>query len=211
MHQCARFCDNPKLSHERAVHHIVRYLTTTKDKGLVFKLDKTKGIICHVDADFAGNWNLVEGDNPASFLSRAGFIITDGGCPLIWASRLQSEISLSTTEAEYIALSTAMKEIIPLINRLGEVKRNFKVIDNLPEIHCKLFEDNKSELALAKAPKMNPRTKYISLKYHHFILYVSNKLVTILPIATDEQTADIFTKVLPDSKFFHLRKKLCGF
>ena len=211
VHQCARFCENPKLSHERAVHRIVRYLTTTKDKGLIFKPDKSKGIVCHVDADFAGNWNLAEGDNPASVLSRTGFIITYANCPLIWASRLQSEISLSTTEAEYIALSTAMKEIIPLINILSEIKRHFKVIDDLPEIHCKLFEDNKSALALAKAPQMNPRTKYISLKYHHFRSYVANKLVTILPIATDEQTADIFTKVLPDVKFFHLRKKLCGY
>ena len=211
VHQCARFCENPRLSHERAVHKIVRYLTTTKDKGIIFKPDKTKGIVCHVDADFAANWNLVEGDNPASVLSRTGFVITYAGCPLIWASRLQTEIALSTTEAEYIALSQAMKEIIPLINILGEVKRYFKVIDDLPEIHCKLFEDNKSALALAKAPQMNPRTKYISLKYHHFRSYVSNKLVTILPISTEEQTADIFTKVLPDNKFFYLRKKLCGY
>ena len=144
-------------------------------------------------------------------MSRTGFVITYANCPLIWASRLQSEIALSTTEAEYIALSQAMKEIIPLINILGEVKRYFTVIDDLPEIHCKLFEDNKSALALAKAPQMNPRAKYISLKYHHFRSYVANKLVTILPIATDEQTADIFTKVLPDTKFFHLRKKLCGY
>ena len=94
----------------------------TKDKGLIFKPDKSKGIVCHVDADFAGNWNIAEGDNPASVLSRTGFIITYANCPLIWASRLQSEISLSTTEAEFIALSTAMKEIIPLINILDEIK-----------------------------------------------------------------------------------------
>lgn len=211
VHQCARFCNAPKLSHERAVHRIVRYLTTTRDKGMIFKPDKDKGIICHVDADFAGNWNLVEGDNPASVLSRTGFVITYANCPLIWASKLQTEIALSTTEAEYIALSQAMKEIIPLINILGEIKRHYKVIDDLPEIHCQLFEDNKSALALAKAPQMNPRTKYISLKYHHFRSYVSNKLVTILPISTEEQTADIFTKVLPDPKFFYLRKKLCGY
>ena len=86
VHQCARFCKNPKLSYERAVHKIVKYLKTTKDKGLIVKLDKTKGIVCHVDADFAGNWDLVEGDNPESVLSRTGFVITYAGCPLIWAS-----------------------------------------------------------------------------------------------------------------------------
>ena len=192
VHQCARFCKNPKLSHERAVHRIVRYLTTTQDKGLIFKPDKSKGIVCHVDADFAGNWNLCECDNPASVLSRTGFIITYAKCPLVWTSRLQSEILLSTCESEYIALSQAMKEIIHLVNIPGEIKKHFKVIEDLPEIHCKLFEDNKSAFVLAKAPQMNPRTKYISLKYHHFRSYVSNKLVTILPISTEEQTADIF-------------------
>ena len=104
-----------------------------------------------------------------------------------------------------------MKEIIPLINILGKVKRHFKVVDDLPKIKWKLFEDNKSALALAKYPKMNPRTKYILLKYHNFRSYVSNKLVTILLIAMEEQTAGIFTKVLLDSKFFHLRKKICGY
>ena len=153
----------------------------------------------------------MEGDNPATVLSRTGFVLTYANFLLIWTSRLQTEIALSTCEAEYIALSSAMKEIIPLINILGEIKMNFKVIDNLPQIHCKLFEDNKSALALAKAPQMNPRTKYISLKYHHFRSYVANKLVTILPISTEEQTADIFTKVLPDNKFFYLREKLCGY
>ena len=107
---------------------------------MIFKPDKSKGIVCHIDANFVGNWNLVEGDNPVSVLSRTGFIVTYADCPLIWALRLQPEISLSTTEAEYIALSIAMKEIIPLINILGEVKIYFKVIDDLPEIHCKLFE-----------------------------------------------------------------------
>ena len=125
VHQCARFCENPKLLHERAVHRIVRYLTSTKDEGSIFKPEKSKGIVCHVYADFAGNWNLVECDNPASVLLCTGFIIEYSGCPLVWASRLQSEISLSNTEAEYIVLSTAMKEIIPLINILGKVKRHF--------------------------------------------------------------------------------------
>ena len=210
VHQCARFCEQPKLSHERAVHKIVRYLKATKDKGLIFKPDKEKGIVCYADADFAGNWNLVEGSNPVSVLSRSGFVIMYGGCPLIWASKLQTEIALSTTEAEHIALSQALREVILLINMLGEIKRNFKVIDKIPEIHCELFEDNKSCKALAKAQQMNPRTKYISLKYHHFRQYVASKLVTISYIDTNEQIADIFTKVLPDVKFFHLRKKLCG-
>ena len=127
------------LSHECAVHRIVKYLIGTKDEGLIFKPDKTKGIICHVDADFEGNWNSVESLNPESVLSRSGYIISYAGCPLYWSSKLQTKIALYTTEAEYIALSQALREVIPLINILGELKKHFWLIDNLPELKCTLF------------------------------------------------------------------------
>ena len=94
---------------------------------------------------------------------------------------------------------------------LQEIKQHFGVISNLPEINCTLFEDNNSCLALAKALRMNPRTKYIALKYHHFRGYVSNGLVNIKYIETNKQTTDIFTKALDKKQFVYLRKKLCGF
>ena len=52
--QCARFNTNPKLCHKRAVKRICKYLLDTKDKGIIFRPDKTKGLECHVDADFSG-------------------------------------------------------------------------------------------------------------------------------------------------------------
>ena len=54
VHQAARFCIDPKLSHERAVIRIGKYLIGTADKGIIFKPDKSKGLECFVDADFAG-------------------------------------------------------------------------------------------------------------------------------------------------------------
>ena len=209
VHQCARFCENPKLSHERAVHRIVRYLVGTRNKGLFFKPDKTIGIVCHVDADFSGNWSKDNSKDPSSVLSRTGYVISYRRCPLIWSSKLQTEIALSTTEAEYIALSQSLREIIPLMGMLKEIKEHFYLSDNLPDIKCSVFEDNNSCIALAKAPRMNPRTKYIALKYHHFRNYVSSKLVSIEHIASEEQPADIFTKALDEKQFLRLRKKIC--
>ena len=55
VHQCARFCKDPKLSHERAIHRITRHLIQTKDEGLRCKIDKSKGIELFVDADFTGS------------------------------------------------------------------------------------------------------------------------------------------------------------
>ena len=54
VHQCAKFCSNPKLSHETAVKRIVRYLKSTSEERLILKIDKTQGLVCYVDADFAG-------------------------------------------------------------------------------------------------------------------------------------------------------------
>ena len=210
VHQCARFCSDPRLTHEKAVHKIIRYLIATKDKGLIFKPDLSRGIECFVDADFAGSWNAIDAENPANVLSRTGYVIMYAGCPLVWMSKLQTEIALSTTEAEYIALSQSMREVIPLIGILSEIAPVFGTVKPVPQMKCSVFEDNNSCLALAKAPRMTPRTKYISLKYHHFRSMIWEGTVEIFPIDTKEQTADIFTKPLQDGTFKYLRKKLSG-
>ena len=108
VHPCARFSVSPKLSHERAVKRIGRYLLGTKDRGLAFKLNDNHGLECHVDADFAGGWDKENPDDPDNVLSRTGYVVFYAGCPLVWASRMQTEIVLFTAESEYIALSKAM-------------------------------------------------------------------------------------------------------
>ena len=81
-HQCARFNNDPKLSHERAVKKIVRYLLDTRDKGIMFKSDLTKGLECVVDADFAGGLKGEDHQSPESVLSRTGYVIMFAGCPI---------------------------------------------------------------------------------------------------------------------------------
>ena len=56
IHQCTRFCNNPKLLHEQGLKRICCYLYLTRDWGLVFKLDLTDRFKCYVDADWARNW-----------------------------------------------------------------------------------------------------------------------------------------------------------
>ena len=163
VHQCARFYKDPKLLHKQAVYQIIRYLIRTKKNALVFQPDNKAGIKYHVDADFLGNWSQFNLENPASVLLRTGFVITYAKCPLVWASKLQTETSLPTTEEKYIALSQSLREIIPLLGLLNEIKRHFSVIMDLSKIKCTVFEDNKSCIQLAKAPRMNLQTKYIVL------------------------------------------------
>jgi hypothetical protein len=83
--------------------------------------------------------------------------------------KLQSQIALSTTEDEYIAMSQALHDIIPIMNLLEEMReQNFKVICIKPYVYCKVFKDNAGALKLERHPKLSPKTKHINICYHHF-------------------------------------------
>ena len=131
-------------------------------------------------------------------------------CPVLWTSKLQSEIALSTTEAEYIALSQAMRDIIPMRTLLTELSNVCGIKIGGITAHSTVFEDNKGCVELVNAPKMRPRTKHIAIKYHHFREHVRKGLIRVKWIDTNEQIADIFTKPLAEVKFRHLRYKLLG-
>ena len=122
VHQCARFTHNPKASHRAATKRICRYLQGTKMKGLILKPSKQLTVDCFVDADFAGQWNVENPEDPLCVKSQMGYVLLVGNCPVQWVSKLQSEISGSTMEAEYISQSTAMRDLIPLRTLVDEVK-----------------------------------------------------------------------------------------
>ena len=82
---------------------------------MIYRPDITRGLECYVDADFAGGWKDGNHDSPESVFPRTGFVIMYAECPITWGSKLQTEIALSTTESEYIALSSAMREVIPFL------------------------------------------------------------------------------------------------
>jgi hypothetical protein len=100
VHQCARHCVNPKVQHTAAVKRIGRYLLGTKDRGLIMKPNQV-GMECWVDAAHASEWNNKSASSDSSTArSRMGYVITYAGCPMHWSSKMQTEIALSTTEAE---------------------------------------------------------------------------------------------------------------
>jgi hypothetical protein len=212
VHQCARFTHCPRRSHEEAVKHICRYLQGAKDEGLRFKPTDDLQLDCYVDADFAGLWNYESDQDPVCVKSRTGYVMTLGGCPIQWNSKLQTEIALSTTEAEYIALSQAMRELIPLRRLLLEIVNAMQLsgITN-SVVKSTVFEDNNGAISTATAVKMTPRTKHIAVKYHFFKSYLREGTgITIAKIDTNLQKADIFTKGLSPQKFSEIRKLLCG-
>ena len=164
VHQCARFNNAPRLIHERAIKRICKYSLGTMDKGIIYRPDPSRSLECHVDADFTGGWSSGDHTNPESVFSRTGFVISYAGCPIYWRSKLQTEIALSTTEAEYIALSQAMKDVLPFMNLMEEINQIIPLHTNDPKFFYKVWEDNRSCIKVAESPRFTPRTKHIALK-----------------------------------------------
>ncbi|MGH3053588.1 MAG: reverse transcriptase domain-containing protein, partial [Gaiellaceae bacterium] len=210
VHQCARFTHCPKRLHEEAVKHICRYLQRTKDKGIIFKPTKSFALDCYVDADFAGLWRYEDDQDPVCVRSRTGYVLIFGGCPLLWVSKLQTEIALSTTEAEYIALSQSMRDVLPMKRIISEVLTSYGINLKGTNTHSTVFEDNNGALSLAHTPAMTPRTKHIGVKYHFFREHVRNGTIKLVKVESEKQKADIFTKGLGATKFADIRKQLMG-
>ena len=110
VHQAARYSHGTRNSHAIAVKRILRYLKGTKDKGIIFKPNKSNKIDCHVDSDFAGLFSVEDGLKPICAKSRTGYVIKYCDVPILWVSKMQTQIALSTMEAEYIALSLSLNQ-----------------------------------------------------------------------------------------------------
>jgi hypothetical protein len=167
---------------------------------------------CYVDADFAGLHGHEDDQDPVSVKSRTGFTLTLFGCPVIWQSKLQNEVCLSSTAAEYIAFSMAMREILPMRALLQEVGSKLHLSYAATTlVRSTVFEDNQGCLSLVNVPKMSTRNKYLALKYHFFRSEIGeSKGIVAKYISTLEQKADIFTKGLPPAQFQVIRKLLIG-
>ena len=213
VHQCARFTHDPRHSHELALKRIGKYLIGTRTKGLIMNPTDDLAIDMYVDADFAGLWGIEDPDDPTSVKSRTGFVIMIGGCPVLWSSKLQSEIALSTMQAEYIALSMAMRDLLPFKDLVEEVCRHMGLDDEkLATIKTTVHEDNVGTLTLANLVP-NPvtsKSKHYGIKVHWFRSKLKPGAIEIQKIDTEFQLTDIFSKGLRRLKFEDKRKQLIG-
>jgi hypothetical protein len=93
-------------------------------------------------------------------MSHAGFVIIYAKCPIYWASSLQTQLALSTAKAEYIAMSSVLCKVIPLMTLMKELHTNFLVHINKPSFFCKVHEYNDSTIKMATSDKFTPQTKH---------------------------------------------------
>ena len=213
--QVARFSHNPKQSHASAVKTIVRYLAGSKEKGTIFHRPKRLHLDCYVDADFAGLHGRDPPEEPTSVKSRTGYILSLSGCYILSKSQLQSTIALSTSEAEYGALSQAMRVVLPIREIMLEfikhlnLRKGFLGCNEDPaKFKTTIFEDNSTALNLAISQKITSRTKHWCIKWHFFWAHLNDqtKNMECKKVDTKNQQADYLTKGLSKEAFEHCRK-----
>jgi hypothetical protein len=179
---------------------------------MILAPDTTLKLDCYADADFAGLYGYEDAQDSSCVKSRTGYVCTLGEVPILWASKLQTEIALSTLEAEYIALSQAMRDLLPLRDLMTVISSSLQLDRDDKTMVSTVWEDNNGALGLAKkeAPLMTPWTKHIAIKYHWFRSKIHSNSIDIEPIDTVVQKADIFTKGLRQTDFEAKRRLLIG-
>jgi hypothetical protein len=214
--QCARFAHKPKRVHEQALERIGQYLKGTMDEGMILKPDQlTSGFRTdiYVDADFAGGWGFEDPSDPACVRSRTGYVIEVMGCPIAWKSKLQTDIATSTMEAEYSALSMALRAAIPLLEVIRYVIQSFDTTSQtVTRFLTTVHEDNQGALRLAQMEpgRHTPRSKFYAIKHHWFRSWLKPNEIELQYIESAQQKADILTKSLSTATFEINRKLSCG-
>ena len=214
--QVARFSNNPKQSHATAVKTIIRYLVGTRDKGTLVTPTGKLDIKLYVDADFAGLFKIEAESDPDSARSRTGYILLLGGFPLVWKTQLQTKIALSTLEAEYTALSSSIRALIPIRELLFEIAHTIAMPQSLiTTISSTVFEDNQGAFLLATTQRISARTLYYTVEYHHFWEYIkledtNKRKIKLEKIDTKDQGADFLTKGQQKLIYRHNRYLMLG-
>ena len=182
--QLARYMINPGQGHWTALKCVFQYLKHTKDKWLILGGTGPTVLDGYSDSDGMST----EGRRPIS-----GYIFRFLGSPISWSSKRQELVTLSTAEAEYVALTFAGKEAIWLSNVLSEA---LKLKLTPTTLRC----DNTSAINIAKDDVYHARTKHIDIYYHWIREQVAKRSIHVEFVSTHDNIADIMTKALPEPK-----------
>jgi len=196
--ELSRFVSAPCQTHMVAAKHLLRYLNGTKDLGLVYSTpaERTNLLWGYVDSDWAGC--------PDSRKSTSGYALMLNGAAVSWKSKRQSVIALSSAEAEFVAASSMVQEVI-YTRRLLE-KLGFPQSEPTP-----VYEDNRTCVAWSEGSVGgSDRAKHIDLREHFVHDAVASKILKLVPIASAANFADLLTKPLGAAVFLPLRKRLMG-
>jgi hypothetical protein len=168
--------------------HIFRYLVGTQDYDIKF------GPVGYTNSDYAGCLDTRK--------STSGYIFKFGNGAISWRSKLQDCMATSTTEAEYVATSDAVKEAL----WLEWLARRFRQCNSkwTPTV----FSDSQGVVALTKNPVHHNASKHIEVRYHFVQDCATKELLNLEKVSTTDNVADAMTKSLSTDRFRSLRNRM---
>ena len=123
------------------------------------------------------------------------------GCSLVsWSSKKQNCVSLSSTEAEYVAVASCCAQLLCMRQTLKDYG---VTCDRVP-----LLCDNESAIKISYNPVQHSKTKHIEIRHHFIWDHIKHGDIEIIYINTQEKLADIFTRPLDEARFCELRHEL---
>ncbi|KAG8721231.1 hypothetical protein FRC09_008233 [Ceratobasidium sp. 395] len=178
---------NPHPSHWEALLYVLRYLVGTIDMGLVYsRTTASEEPYMYTDSAYA--------DCPFTRKSHSGYVTIAGGAAINWCSQKQSLVTLSSTEAEYVAMSHAAREAVWMTRLL-------KDLDMKSDAPMKIYADNQSSIILAESERLSKRTKHLDPHYHYVRQTVNLGTVKFSWIPSNMNAADCLTKPLGPTIF----------
>ena len=169
-------------SHHKAVIHVLRYLNHTRCEGITYTRDS--------NLDPYGFSDATWGSDLENSRSVSGYIFYLGGGPVVWSSKSQKTVALSSAESEYVAMCAAAKEAIHLKNFLPEIDNT--IFD--AEKAITIYGDNTACIAIAKDPVMHERQKHFDIKLHFVRESIQFQKINLEYIETEFNVADLLTK-----------------
>jgi hypothetical protein len=189
----ARYMEHPVEPHLMAAKRIFRYIKGTLELGIWYRKGEVAELIAYSDSDYGGDVDDRK--------STSGYVFMLGSGAIVWSSRKQPIVTLSTTEAEYIAAAHCVCHGIWL-------KRILDCI-GLEQKQClTVLCDNSSTIKLSKNPVMHGRRKHIDIRFHFLRNLSSKGVVELVHCASKDQLADVMTKALSLPLFEKFRKLL---
>ncbi|KAH7288734.1 hypothetical protein KP509_31G039100 [Ceratopteris richardii] len=180
----SQFMHSPRRPHMDAAKRVLKYLKGTINEGIFYPYSSDLDIKIYSDADWAG----AKDDRK----STSGYLAFAGSKLVSWSSKKQPTVALSSTEAEYRALTIATQEAI----WLKALYTDLGLVSSKPHI----FGDNVSSMHLAANPIFHARTKHIEVHYHFIREKLMAKEIDISFVPTEKQVADMMTKALDGIK-----------
>ncbi|GJZ49753.1 retrovirus-related pol polyprotein from transposon TNT 1-94 [Tanacetum coccineum] len=189
---CARYQSKPTKKHLEAVKRVFWYIQGTINMGLWYLKDTAMALTAYADADHAGCQDTRR--------STSGSAQLLGDKLVSWSSKKQTSTSISSTEAEYIAMSGCYAQILWMRSQLSDYGFAYN--------HVPLYCDNKSAIALCCNNVQHSRAKHIDIRHHFIREQVEKGVVELYFVRTEYQLADIFTKALPRERFKFILPRL---